>query len=881
MPTAEPPTAEPPTAVPPTAVPTAEPPTVEPPTAEPPTVEPPTAVPPTNTPVPPTKVPPTGVPVPPPVPTSSSNTTSNASGAEIQLQLKASNQTAKVGETVSFTITVINSGGSNLTNVLLNSTQLNITNVAIFGGNLGHGVTAVIEGTYKIQESDLPGPLQVTATVNSAQVGPVSTSVSITIDGHVTAPDIDPTYIAQTVSWQPIRACERKCVRWQLYQTNQNGHWEISRLGDTGEQSIASTPVSNPADLKIDNIAPSRSPNGDWITYSSNRDGNWEIYLARSDGSSPQRITENVQANDLNPVWGPNNFVVYQSNRDGDWNLYLFDTATGTETRLTDSTADDINPTWSPDGSKVAFQTNRDGRWQIYSVQVETGEVKHLSNGDRNDYEPLYSPDGNNIAFRSVLDGKTNSNVFVMGAQGGKIIPVTNFEGNSSHPTWSANSQLLAYQSDKDGDSDIYTYDLSSGETLQLTNNKVNDYAPSFLCDGSKLLYNSDGGGKANIYQIDALAPDNSPQQLTTDGDNLYAEDGGLSQLSSGANSGGTTLAGYPVIALAAGAIEPAYPRLTAWSAINACETTCPSWSVYTGKIDNNWDIFRQDSPTAQPVNISRLSEGNSNISPDNVMPSVSPNGKWVVFASNRDKYWELYISSTDGTVFPRRLTYSKGLERNPIWSPGGQSIVYESNRDGNWELYLADISSGKEQRLTFNNADDTHARWSPDASRIIFQSNRSGRSQIYQLDLQTDLVTTLSDGKTDDSEPVYAPDGLYIAFRSVHADNPNGLITILATDGMFALVVSNSAQDASNPVWSSKGMLLAYQVSENGSQAIYGYDASAGATRKLIASELKAYAPTWGCDGSTLVVNVGTGDTSNIYVLDKLLPQSSPINTT
>ncbi|MEP6985944.1 MAG: hypothetical protein ABI970_10110, partial [Chloroflexota bacterium] len=43
----------------------------------------------------------------------------------------------------------------------------------------------------------------------------------------------------------------------------------------------------------------------------------------------------------------------------------------------------------------------------------------------------------------------------------------------------------------------------------------------------------------------------------------------------------------------------------------------------------------------------------------------------------------------------------------------------------------------------------------------------------------------------------------------------------------------------------------------------------------------LKAYAPTWGCDGSTLVVNVGTGDTSNIYVLDKLLPQSSPINTT
>ncbi len=677
-------------------------------------------------------------------------------------------------------------------------------------------------------------------------------------------------------------------MRWQLYQTNQTGKWEIYRLGQLDGQPIVNTSMSNETGQSFDNIAPSRSPNGEWITFSSNRDDNWEVYIARSDGSSPQRITENVEAKDLNPVWGPNNFIVYQSNRNSDWNLYLFDTATGVETQLTDSTADDINPTWSPDGSTIAFQTNRDGRWQIYALQPETGTLKRLSNGERNDYEPIYSPDGNNIAFRSILDGKTNSNVFVMGAHGGKITPVTNFEGRSSHPTWSANSQLLAYQSDKDGDQDIYSYDMNNGETLQLTNNTVNDYAPSFLCDGTNLLYNSDAGGKADIYQMDVLVPDQPPQQLTSEGDNLYAQDGGLSQLSSGANGANGSIptlasggAPYPVIPLTAGTIEPVYPRLTAWSAVNACETTCPAWSVYTGRSDNNWDIFRQDSTTAQPVNISKLNEDNFNINPDNLMPSLSPNGKWVVFASNRDKYWELYISSTDGTVLPRRLTYSKGLERNPVWSPGGQSIVYESNRDGNWELYLADITTRREERLTFNEAGDTHARWSPDAARIVFQSNRSGHSQIYQLDLQTDLVTTLSDGKTDDSQPMYASDGQHIAFRSVHTDNPNGLITILATDGTGAVVISDGSQDATNPVWSRKGMLLAYQVVENGTQSIYGYDAATGAIRQLIAGELNAYAPTWGCEGTTLVFNIGTGDTSNIYVLNKLQPESSPINTT
>jgi len=816
--------------------------------------------------------------VPTTIPATSSTT--NGSGANIQLQLAPNSTTAKIGETVTFTITIINTGSRELTNVLLSSEALGISSAAVYGGKLGTGIKAIIEGTYTLTDDDLPGPLQVTARVVTNEAGTVEATVEVEIVGRLdeATPEVDPIYIGQTVTWQPILACERKCVRWELYQTNQTGNWEIFRLGELDTETDANANISGGEGPNVDDITPSQSPNGEWIAFSSNRDGNWEIYLARNDGTGLQRLTENVTASDLNPVWGPNNYIVYQSNRDGDWNLYLLDAATGIETRITDSSADDINPAWSPDGSTIAFQTNRDGRWQIYALKPQIGAVKQLSNGDRNDYEPVYSPDGRSIAFRSVLDGKTSSNVFIMGEGGGSIIPVNNFEGSASHPTWSADSRLLAYQSDVDGDSEIYTYDLATGAIQQLTDNDVDDTAPSFLCDGTDLTFNSDSGGKTDIYQLDARSPDQAPQQLTDNaGDNL----GGLSALTNAEKpaAGHDGRPAYPTLDLAPGAIEPVYPRLTAWSPVNACETTCPAWSVYTAKVGDNWQIFRQDESSAQPVSLSQPNDDNSNLEPDNLMPSVSPNGEWVVFASNRDKYWELYIASTDGSVLPRRVTYSKAYERNPVWSPGGQSVVYESDRDGNWELYKFDITTGAEEQLTFNAGDDTHARWSPDASRIVFQSNRTGISQIYVLDLQTGLITALSDGKTDDSQAVYAPDGQTIAYRSVQAGQANGVMVLRNLDGTTS-PISDAAGDASEPVWAADSFLLAYQSSSENGRTIALYDWLTGETRELVAPGLNAFAPAWRCGGTTLLFNVGTGDETNVYVLNDLLAEQPLVDS-
>ena len=69
----------------------------------------------------------------------------------------------------------------------------------------------------------------------------------------------------------------------------------------------------------------------------------------------------------------------------------------------------------------------------------------------------------------------------------------------------------MAYQSDLDGDQDIFVFNALTGATRKLTENTVNDYAPSFRCDSSGVLFNSDVSGNADIYEADALPLDAAP----------------------------------------------------------------------------------------------------------------------------------------------------------------------------------------------------------------------------------------------------------------------------------------------------------------------------------------------------------------------------------
>ncbi len=384
------------------------------------------------------------------------------------------------------------------------------------------GFAGTVSISYTITDSN--GLVSAPATIT------VTITASAAIGHSVSAPAAasSPTATSNNVPLQNEQDCSIGCNPWQVYHTNRDGNWEIYRMGSIPGQPNA---LENLTQNKASDVAPSQSPDGQWIAFASDRDGNWEIYVTPTNGdiNKAQRVTSNSIAIDTDPVWGPTNFVVYESTRDGNWELYMVDMRTGVETRLTDNAADDLNAFWSPDGKKIVFQSNRSGKWQLYELDLTNSGLIKLSDGLRNDLDPSYSPDGQQIVYRSYgEDGK--SVVYTMDANGSNRKAVSDVKGNASNMAWSPDGHLIAYQSDLDGDLDIYVYQTSSSKTRKLSDNTIADYAPSWLCGTTQVLFTSDISGNPDIYRAEALsidaagiAVDKEAEQMTTDKvDDIY-----------------------------------------------------------------------------------------------------------------------------------------------------------------------------------------------------------------------------------------------------------------------------------------------------------------------------------------------------------------------
>jgi len=94
-----------------------------------------------------------------------------------------------------------------------------------------------------------------------------------------------------------------------------------------------------------------------------------------------------------------------------------------------------------------------------------------------------------------------------------------------------------------------------------------------------------------------------------------------------------------------------------------------------------------------------------------NSVPSWSPSGKKIVFASSRDGNWEIYSLNSDGSN-QTNLTKNSAYDSNPCYSPNGKMLAFQSLRDGfNSEIYTM-TSSGDQQTNRTNNAGTNNAAY-------------------------------------------------------------------------------------------------------------------------------------------------------------------------
>ncbi|WP_198507391.1 TolB family protein [Mariprofundus ferrinatatus] len=153
--------------------------------------------------------------------------------------------------------------------------------------------------------------------------------------------------------------------------------------------------------------------------------------------------------------------------------------------------------------------------------------------------------------------------------------------------------------------------------------------------------------------------------------------------------------------------------------------------SVNSGNISrvdfNNWKISGHET---RLLHISE--EGVVSTLTAGVNPSLSPNGKSIVFSMQAGKSWHLFMVNVDGSNLIQ-LTNSRSIDVQPTWSPDGKWVAFTSNRsdsDGdmsnkeNWDIWMIRRDGRHLTRLTFNPAHDGAPAIGSNG-RVYFHSDR------------------------------------------------------------------------------------------------------------------------------------------------------------
>lgn len=118
--------------------------------------------------------------------------------------------------------------------------------------------------------------------------------------------------------------------------------------------------------------------------------------------------------------------------------------------------------------------------------------------------------------------------------------------------------------------------------------------------------------------------------------------------------------------------------------------------------------------------------------------PTPTPDGKSLVFASTQHRPTaDIYIKPINSAVVTR-LTNDPAQDVMPSVSPDGRFIAFSSDRNGSWDIFVMPIEGGKAVQLSNDGAHDLHPSWSPDGARLTFcrLGQQTGRWELWVADV-------------------------------------------------------------------------------------------------------------------------------------------------
>jgi Tol biopolymer transport system component len=236
-----------------------------------------------------------------------------------------------------------------------------------------------------------------------------------------------------------------------------------------------------------------------------------------------------------------------------------------------------------------------------------------------------------------------------------------------------------------------------------------------------------------------------------------------------------------------------------------------------------------------------------------NISPSISPDGKYIAFFSERDVFsLDLFLADAKTGKIIKKLSSAvrnneiddfNFIESSGTWSPDGEEFAFVIFSKGINKLAIMDVKKGRIVRKyqiegvpSFSNP-----AWSPDGSKIVVTGLVEGISDLYLYDLVSGKVEKLTDDFTANLHPAWSSDGKSIVYSQEKMNNPESLkkysfnvaILDLDTRKINRIDVFNEAFNM-NPQFSEDGKDIYFLSDADGFRNMFRYDINSGKVFRL-----------------------------------------------
>ena len=338
--------------------------------------------------------------------------------------------------------------------------------------------------------------------------------------------------------------------------------------------------------------------------------------------------------------------------------------------------------------------------------------------------DPQISPDGKRIVFTvtyyNLPEGSSNSDIYLMNANGSAQRQMTYHKGADYHPLWSPNGREILFISDRKNGAQAWLLPADGGEARQLTDFYSGVSDVQWVGKSGKIVFTS------QVF----------PECGAREGCNKDI-----------------------IESLEAG---PLHAHMTD-------RLFYRQWTSYKDGKRKHIILYDPQKNTYKD-----LTPGDYDSPAMWGGFSLSPDGKRLCFESNRTAFEAentnkdlLLVDLASGSM--HNLTaHNQAYDGQPVFSPDGRYIAYQKQSVPGFEsdlkvLNIYDLQKNKSYALTpaFDNWTQNY-RWSPDGSAVYFIAHEKGHFPLYRVDTKSEKIEKIADLKTIDAYDI-SPDGQWI----------------------------------------------------------------------------------------------------------------------